>query len=217
VSGSQPKALGRRERNKREKRERILAAARKLFHSQGFADTTLQQISELADVGFGTIYLYIRSKEDLLVQVFADEMQAVLDGSFAKAAKVAPLPRQIERFFDGLIEYHKQDLRLARAMFRELGFVANTTLRHEVGMVVASTHAKLAAFVRQAQQRGEIDTHLSAEEVARIVFAIYHDVLMAFLGDYESEEGFRSRLRRGLVLLMTGLSAVPAAGRRRRK
>ena len=58
---------GRRERNKQEKRARIIAAAKALFGSKGFADTTTQEIAEKADIGTGTLFLYAKSKEELLV------------------------------------------------------------------------------------------------------------------------------------------------------
>ena len=41
-----PERIGRRERNKLEKRARIVAAARRLFAEQGFAETTTVQIAE---------------------------------------------------------------------------------------------------------------------------------------------------------------------------
>jgi len=204
--------IGRRERNKREKRERILAAAHKLFRKNGFAATTLQQIADLADVGFGTLYLYTKSKEDLLVQVFAVDMHAVIDESFAAARATRPLPAQFVRFFRPLLRYHNQDLRLARAMFRELGAINNVGLRHEVQTVVDSTYTKLATFVTMAQERGEVGSDFSAEEAARIVFAIYHDFLTAYLGEYVTGERFWEQLRRSFSLLMAGLATSQSRG-----
>ena len=74
VSDTAAPPPGRRERNKQEKLARIVGAARALFRDQGFTETTTQQIAEAADIGAGTLFLYARSKEDLLVMVFRDEM-----------------------------------------------------------------------------------------------------------------------------------------------
>src|SRR5512143_2542465 len=73
----------RRERNKQQKRDRIKAAARKLFSTKGFAATTTQEIAREADIGTGTLFLYVQSKEEVLVLVFRDEMDRVCDEAFA--------------------------------------------------------------------------------------------------------------------------------------
>ncbi|OUZ06398.1 hypothetical protein BHE97_19040 [Aeromicrobium sp. PE09-221] len=57
----------RRERNKAQKRERITAAASRLFATQGFAATTTAQIAEEADVSHGTLFRYAATKAELLL------------------------------------------------------------------------------------------------------------------------------------------------------
>jgi AcrR family transcriptional regulator len=57
----------RRERNKRDKLARIVAAARALFQTQGYDKTTTQQIARAAEIASGTLFLYAKSKEDLLL------------------------------------------------------------------------------------------------------------------------------------------------------
>ena len=54
------------------KRERIIAAAAKLFGDKDYHDTTTAKIAESAGVAAGTIYIYFRSKEELLVAVFEE-------------------------------------------------------------------------------------------------------------------------------------------------
>ncbi|MDP1756885.1 MAG: helix-turn-helix domain-containing protein, partial [Pseudohongiella sp.] len=60
-------SMGLRERKKLLRLQRIVAAARELFINKGFNTTTIQDIAVEADVGLGTLYLYAKSKEDLLV------------------------------------------------------------------------------------------------------------------------------------------------------
>ena len=61
------------------KRERIIAAAAKLFGDKGYHDTTTAEIAESAGVAAGTIYIYFSSKEELLVAVFEEFLGKHID------------------------------------------------------------------------------------------------------------------------------------------
>src|SRR5438046_8011238 len=59
------------------KRERILDAAVKVFAAEGFYNAKVSQIAHQAGVADGTIYLYFKSKDDLLINLFEDRMERV--------------------------------------------------------------------------------------------------------------------------------------------
>src|SRR3954465_11669142 len=59
------------------KRERILEAAVKVFAAEGFYNAKVAQIAEQAGVADGTIYLYFKSKDDLLISLFEDRMEGI--------------------------------------------------------------------------------------------------------------------------------------------
>jgi AcrR family transcriptional regulator len=61
--------VGRRERNKQQKLERITAAARELFETRGVDEVTTQEIADKADIGAGTLFLYAKTKAELLLLV----------------------------------------------------------------------------------------------------------------------------------------------------
>lgn len=61
------RANGRRERNKARTREALQSAARRLFTERGYAETTVGQIAEAADVSERTFFRYFDAKEDLLL------------------------------------------------------------------------------------------------------------------------------------------------------
>lgn len=87
----------RRERKKEETRRKIMDVAFKLFVEQGFDNTTIDQITEQADVGKGTFYNYFPSKE----AVFFDFMEDLGN-------------QRGEKLWAGILEMQDTRQRLAR-------------------------------------------------------------------------------------------------------
>ncbi len=62
-----------------EKRDRILRAAVKIFSRKGFFNSKVSEIARAASVADGTIYLYFRNKDDLLISLFEEKMGEVVE------------------------------------------------------------------------------------------------------------------------------------------
>ena len=62
-------------RRTNDKRERILTAAVKVFARSGFYNAKVSEVASEAGVADGTIYLYFKNKDDLLISAFEDRMQ----------------------------------------------------------------------------------------------------------------------------------------------
>ena len=62
-----------------DKRERILRAAIKVFARKGFYATRVSEIAKAAGVADGTIYLYFKNKDDVLVCIFEDRITRLLE------------------------------------------------------------------------------------------------------------------------------------------
>lgn len=60
------------------KRERILRAAIKIFSQKGFFNSKVSEIARAAGVADGTIYLYFKNKDDLLISLFEEKMGDVV-------------------------------------------------------------------------------------------------------------------------------------------
>ncbi len=77
------KRMGLEERRLRDKKRRIreiLEAARKIFISKGYLNTTMLDIAEEAELSRGTLYLYFKSKEEITFQVIVESFEMILNG-----------------------------------------------------------------------------------------------------------------------------------------
>src|SRR3954451_14678674 len=104
----------RTERKKREKLTRILGTARQLFERKGFDATTMREIAAKADIGHGTLFLYARSKEELLVAMFRDEVGRAVDEAIATVPARRPVVDQLLHILGALITHHERNVALAR-------------------------------------------------------------------------------------------------------
>lgn len=62
-----------------DKRERILLAATQVFADKGFFHARVSDVAKAAKVADGTIYLYFRDKDDILISLFEDRMDEILN------------------------------------------------------------------------------------------------------------------------------------------
>jgi AcrR family transcriptional regulator len=198
-------ALGRREQNKLEKRGRIIAAARALFTHKGFEATTSQEIADAAGVAAGTVFTYARTKDDLLILVFHDEMMEVVERAYAAARGSAGLLDQTIAFFGTLVAYHERDLPLAHALMRQLGYVGSADQRSLVSELMTRLLGRLATLVQAAKDDGKVDAASALIPSARALFAIYYFHLGALLSGYLDRAQFDRALRTDLGLLLRGL------------
>lgn len=84
------------------KRERLIASARELLHTQGVERTTLAQIAEAADVPAGNVYYYFKTRDELVEAVVAsrladvDQLLTSLDARPSPKARLRALAKQWE-------------------------------------------------------------------------------------------------------------------------
>ena len=84
----------RDDERKADKRELILDAATRVFARSGFFNAQVADVARAAGVAAGTVYLYFRGKDDLLVSLFERTMrQAIAQGREALAGVDGPIER----------------------------------------------------------------------------------------------------------------------------
>jgi len=82
----------------RDKRQAILTAARDLFATQGYEETTIAEIAHRAGVAVGTVYLYFENKHDVLVDVCLElngEVAKVIQSPEILALPIRAVPRAV--------------------------------------------------------------------------------------------------------------------------
>ena len=207
-----PAAIGLREKNKAEKLERIGRAARQLFVEKGYDDTTIREIAQRADVGFGTLFTYASDKRDLLFLIFTDELMEVVEEATREAQKKDIFLEQLLAFFRCFYRFFARQPALSRFVLRELTFYVEgkqaERFQHSRFMLIQ----RLVAVTVEAQAQGRIGTRESAETLARAIFATYSTELRDWLGaDSPELKAGLAQLKRMLRLVIEGFQPAPSA------
>ena len=119
-STSQP--AGRRERNKQEKLERITAAASSLFATQSIDEVTTQQIADAADIGTGTLFLYAKTKGELLLLVQNTNYERALATGVDAAAGASDAVEALMALITPIVECNRVHAENGRTYLREMMF-----------------------------------------------------------------------------------------------
>jgi AcrR family transcriptional regulator len=80
----------RRAREKKERRQAILDCAKRLFARKGFENATINEVAQEAEFAKGTIYLYFKSKEEILYILLEPWLEENLRQVIELAAKPSP-------------------------------------------------------------------------------------------------------------------------------
>jgi AcrR family transcriptional regulator len=156
----------RRERRSAELRERLFRSALGLFASKGYAQTTVVDITEAADVGKGTFFNYFPSKEHILM-AFA-EMQLTRLEAVVREAEQSNLPmRDVMRTL--VMRMTAEPVRnpaIVRALLQ--ANLSSVPVRGEMVRIHDRNRALLGRLIRHGQERVEIRRDLPAEEIADV-------------------------------------------------
>lgn len=164
-----PQPVGRRERNKQEKLDRIIAAARDLFSERGVDGVTTQQIADKADIGTGTLFLYARTKGELLLLVQnSDYADALARGTAAAEHTEDPL-EAVMAIVRPVVECNRAQIANGRTYLREIVFGDPDEPHHRTALELTAQTEEAISTVLQRDHR--IDA-ARATVLAHVVSAI---------------------------------------------
>jgi AcrR family transcriptional regulator len=163
---------GRRERHRTETRERIFRAALDLFAERGFMETTVEDITEAADVGKGTFFNYFPTKEHVLA-TYGTERLATVERALQQARKGdRPVMEVLRELAVGLAGQAAESPALVRAIYA--AHASCTAVRDELQVRMHTARRLLAHIIRLAQAGGEARQDVSPMALARVVQMVFH-------------------------------------------
>ena len=165
------------------KGRRILDAAVKVFAQNGFYNSKVAQIAREAGVADGTIYLYFKSKEDILIQVFVDTMEMAIGKQRLALEGLETAVEKLRTFVRVHFEMVGQSPALAEVVTVELRqsgkFMRDADMR-PFGRYLSL----IARIIAEGIASGEFVSHVSPRMVARLIFGAIDELSLEWaMGD----------------------------------
>jgi len=193
----------RRERRRLETRERLYRAALELFGERGFLETTVEDITEAADVGKGTFFNYFSTKEHVLA-AYGGERIAFVERALEKARATSGSVLEVlgELATDSAGQSHENPA-ILRAIYAAHASCA--PVRAELQKRMRVSRKMLAEIISLAQKRGEIRSDAAPVELARLIQTVVIGFTMAWALNPETH--FQSTARKTWELISPSLRA----------
>jgi AcrR family transcriptional regulator len=196
------RAPDRRQRRSAEIRERLFHAALKLFAEKGFAETTVEDITNAADVGKGTFFNYFPSKDHILLAF--GEMQL---GKLQEAINIArstnePMPEFLRALGTRMTQEPTRNPAIIRALLQ--AYLSTTQVREAMIDLQNRVHALHTQMVQLGQDRGEIRSDLPAADIAYVFRQTIFGTLLIW--SLYGDATLHARIENAFNVLWSGLA-----------
>src|SRR5215472_1035724 len=199
---SAPPALAhRRQRRSAEIRERLFRAALSLFAQKGFAESTVEDITEAANVGKGTFFNYFPSKDHILI-AFGEMQLAKLEAAIAEVSRTnEPIPQFLRALGSRMTQEPTRNPEIIRAILQ--AYLSTTPVRETMLNLQKRVQALHTELIQLGQEQGEIRDDLPAEEIAYVFRQTIFGTLLVW--SLFGDATLHTRIESAFNLLWTGM------------
>ena len=191
-----------------DKRERILRAAVKVFAKSGFYAARVSEVAKAAGVADGTIYLYFKSKDELLVSLFEDRVEKLLSYLQSELPKLGSAPEKMRRIIElqlGLLEGERDLAEVITVILRQ----STKLLKEYAAPKFVSYLDAIAKVVAEGQADGDFRKDLSPNLVARATFGALDGIALTWALGRADQGGLVRAAGQLSELMLRGLAPSP--------
>ena len=157
------------ERKPNGKYEAILRAAIKVFAGSGFFNSKVADVAREAGVADGTVYLYFKNKDDILVSIFNHYMDEALAAGKASLAEIDDPIEKLRRIVRAHLERLGRDRNLAVVFQVELR--SSTKFMEQFSATKVTEYLELIrAVIEDGQREGVFRAGINTKVAAKVLF-----------------------------------------------
>ncbi|WP_284640028.1 TetR/AcrR family transcriptional regulator [Paenibacillus silviterrae] len=165
---------------KKEKYQLIVDAALKVIAEHGYHNAQVSRIAKEAGVADGTIYLYFKNKEDILISVFREKLGELI-GRFHNSISESPTAEEAIRRMCR-IHYSELENNVPLAYVTQIELrQSNLELRHAIGDVVKTYIHLIEQVLRRGVEEGSFRPDLDVKLTRLLLFGAMDEAVTSWL------------------------------------
>jgi TetR/AcrR family fatty acid metabolism transcriptional regulator len=164
----------------KDKRKKIIQAATKVFARYGFYHSKVSAIAREAEVADGTIYLYFKNKDDLLISIFEENMDQILTLVRAEVERETDALAKLRRFIHLHMTLMEKNPRLAEVIQVELR-QSSKFMKEYKNVKFLEYLQVIADVIEEGQRQGLIHKEVSPAVFKRMVFGMLDELALQWV------------------------------------
>ncbi len=187
-----------------ERKGQILNAAEQVFTQKGLDQTRMDDIAEKTGLSKGTLYLYFKSKDDLILAILNRIFQGAFKQLDAREDNQASASEAILQFTEEAIRDYKIMLRILPIAYEFLSLAfRNKTVQTALKQYFQHYMQALVPIIQRGIDSGEF-RQVDAAEAAIAMGAIYEGTVLLWVYDKDLID-IEHHLHSGIKLLLEGI------------
>ena len=189
-----------------ERKFQILNAAEDVFTKKGLDVARMDDIAEETGLSKGTLYLYFKSKDDLIIAILDRIFEGVFKQMDARKDNLLSATEAIFQFTEEAIRDYKKMLRLMPVAYEFLALAfRNKTVQKALKQYFRHYMDMLVPIIQRGIDSGEF-RQVDAREVAIAAAAIYEGTVLLWVYDNTLVD-LEHHIRSSIKLLLEGVQA----------
>jgi AcrR family transcriptional regulator len=197
-----------------DKRRIILDAAISVFAREGFHRCRVSDIAKEANVAYGLVYHYFRSKDEILNTIFSERWSLLVETIDEVERQQMPVRDKLYAIASFIIESYQHNPELMKVIIVEVTRAANTFGSHHLDEITQA-YEGIARIVARGQEDGALRDDISATFASLCFYGAIEQLLSAWIFEAlgKSPADFEQAKQWVVETVCSGLSvegAVPA-------
>lgn len=204
----------RRKKEKENRKNAILKAARKLFFERGFKSVTVDLIAAKAEVSKGSIYLYFDSKEEIYTQILISaniERHKEIESFAKREGSASDILREFSRDY---VKFFFENKELFRILMTFMLHADNMNLTEEQNTQLIHTTNEnirmISEIIRKGVESGEFSSEIDIRQIQNAVWGLLNGVISLYIytgSPDKRAERIHTTVQDSLSVIIKGIKA----------
>jgi TetR/AcrR family fatty acid metabolism transcriptional regulator len=189
------------------KEQDIIDASIAVFSEEGYNEAKMHHIAERAGIGIGTVYLYFKNKEKILLRIFEivwSDLYVIIS-SLKSNGDLDPM-RKVDLLIDSVFDYFAKYPKLSMVLATQQRYTVQAFKKSTVEDIYSKTLSEGEAIIAEGQKKGVFYSSISPRFYQNFFFGGIRNSLMQWANEPESISLSELRVNVKTVLL-AGITA----------